>query len=141
MPSRYADVDEFYAELEPEKSDLIQRIYATVMADFPQLRVKIAWNQPVLCLDGAKLSEELGLKKPLTDKYVAGMSAATNWLLYNPFSKTVMNSFADRISELNLHASLHTFRVPLDWQIDAQLLRDMTAARLAEIDRELDAKR
>ena len=138
MPSRYETVDDYYAELGPQKAELIQRIYAGVLADFPQLKIKIAWNQPVLCLDGATLAEELGLKKPLTDKYVAGMSAATNWLLYNPFSKTIMQNFEPRFGDL--HASLHTFRVPLDWHIDAQLLHDLTEARLAEIDRELAAK-
>lgn len=138
MPSRYANVDEYYAELGPEKSDLIKRIYATVTADFPALKIKIAWNQPVLYLGGRELADSLGVKKALSDKYVAGMSAASNWLLYNPFSPTILQDFASRLTDY--HTGSRTIRIMPDWQIDAKLLHDLTAARLTEIDRELTAK-
>lgn len=138
MPSRYANVDEYYATLEPVKSKLIADICEVAQQAHPELKLKIAWNQPVLCLDGTWVAERYGLKKAPADQYVAGMSSATNWLLYNPFSKHVMQAFAPRFSKL--HAGLHTFRVPLDWQIDEQLIVDLIDARLAEIDAELRAK-
>lgn len=130
MPSRYANLDEYYASIDAGKADLIKRILDTVMADFPQIEAKVAWNQPVLYLDGAKFGT--------SNKYVAGMSSASKWLLYNPFSKTIMDDFADRLS--GYHTMLHTFRVPLDWEPDRKLLHDLTVARLAEIDRELASK-
>lgn len=130
MPSRFANVDEYYATLKPEMAEKIREIYSSMLADFPQLKIKIAWNQPVLYLDGTQFGT--------SDKYVSGMSAATNWLLYNPFSPGIMQEFAPRLSEY--HTGTRTIRIMPDWSVDRQLLHDLTVARLAEIDRELAAK-
>lgn len=123
MPSKYANLDEYYATLDPAKVALMQRVFATVMEQFPDLELKVAWNKPHLHLNG---------------KYVAGMEAAKGWLLYHPFSKQIMIDFADRLS--GYHTGLHTFRIPLDWEPDRELLRELTEARLAEIERELASK-
>lgn len=124
MPSKYASLDEYYATLDAQKVELMQRVFATVQEEFPELSLKVAWNKPHL------YREE--------KKYVAGMEAAKGWLMYHPFSKQIMADFVDRLS--GYHTGLHTFRIPLDWEIDRDLLRDITAARLAEIDREIAEK-
>lgn len=103
---------------------------AAVLADFPQLKMKIAWNQPMLYLPGEVSGG--------TDKYVCGMSAATNWLLYNPYSLEIVKQFAQRLS--SFHCGSLTIRIMPDWVVDRELLHDLTAARLAEIEREIAEK-
>lgn len=130
MASKYANLDEYYAALDAGKVDLMKRVFDLVMAEFPDMKAKIAWNQPVLYLDGAKFGGSIN--------YVSAMDSATNWLLYNPFSPAIMTEFADRLS--GYHTGTRTIRIPLDWEPDRELLIDLTKARLAEIEREIVAK-
>ena len=76
----------------------------------------IAWNQPMLRIDG---------------KYVIGLSAARHHMLLNPFSRDVLDAFADELADYEVNK--HTFKVPLDWTVDATLLHGMVRARLAEL--------
>ena len=130
MASRFANLNEYYATLDAGKVALIKRVLNLVMTEFPDIEAKIAWNQPVLYLDGAQFGG--------STKYVSAMDSATNWLLYNPFSPAIMTEFADRLA--GYHTGTRTIRIPLDWEPDRELLIDLTKARLAEIEREVAGK-
>lgn len=116
MASRYADADEYYAAQTPEAAAMMKKVYAAVEQMFPQLEEKIAWNILMLHVGG---------------KYVMGVSSTKGYLLYNPFSKQIMIDFDERLAAYTPKS--FTFRIPFDWEIDRDLLRDLTQARLDEI--------
>ena len=49
----------------------------------------------------------------------------------NPFSKQVMDAFRPALLEFG--PLKHTFKVPVDWKVNATLLQRVARARLAEI--------
>lgn len=64
-------------------------------------------------------------------RYVFGLIASKRHLTVNPFSTDVLNRFAARLAGYTVNK--HTFRVPVGWVVDADLLCDMVAARVAEV--------
>ncbi len=63
--------------------------------------------------------------------YVVGLSVAKHHILINPFSADVLAALGDRLAGYDVNK--RTFKVPLDWAIDKDLLRTMVQARLAEV--------
>jgi uncharacterized protein YdhG (YjbR/CyaY superfamily) len=47
-----------------------------------------------------------------------------------PWSTDVLHDFLPRLS--NFEVNKKTIKIPVDWKIDAKLLKDMVAARIAE---------
>jgi uncharacterized protein len=118
--SRRVDTpDAYFASIDPALADLSKRIFASIRKSHRGLELVIAWNQPMLRIDGA---------------YVFSVSAAKNHLTASPCSGPVMAEFAYRLAGLTVNKK--TFRIPPDWKIDDALLRDMVSARLAEIARD-----
>jgi uncharacterized protein len=114
---RFQRPADYFDSLDPTAQKTAESVFATITDAYPDLELVIAWNQPMLRANGS---------------YVIGLSAATNYLMLNPFSKDVLTEFAGRLSEYEVLK--HTFRIPNDWKVDADLLHAMVAARLAEID-------
>jgi len=56
----------------------------------------------------------------------------TNHILIAPISTAVLEQFKPRLA--NYQVNKKTFKVPVDWAVDASLLQDMAAARLAEFE-------
>lgn len=113
---RFDSPDAYFQSLEPAARATAQAIFAAISVAYPDLELVIAWNQPMLRVNGA---------------YVIGLSAATHHLLLNPFSADVLAAFADELSDYQVNK--RTFKVPVDWKVDAALLQAMTKARLAEL--------
>jgi uncharacterized protein YdhG (YjbR/CyaY superfamily) len=63
-------------------------------------------------------------------KYIFGLFAAKNHITLNPFSSDVIESMESKLSGYTVNKT--TFIVPVDWKVDAALLRAMVKARLAE---------
>jgi len=85
-------------------------------AAYPELKLVIAWNQPIL----------------RTEKdHVFGASALKKYLLINPFSKAVIDTFTPKMKELRVLK--HSITIPNDWEIDEKLLLAMAKARIKEI--------
>jgi len=117
-PPRFSSLDEYLASLDdPVAATTLRSIIDVVLADFPDLQVKLAWNVPQIHRDG---------------KYVLGLSAATNHLSIAPWSSRVMADFTARLGDYVVTPNL--FHVPLDWDVDEDLLKDLVRARLAELD-------
>ena len=66
------------------------------------------------------------------DGYVFGASLGKHHILIAPWGDGNLDAFAPRLVGLELNKK--TVRIPFDWDVDAPLLQDMTAARLAQLE-------
>ena len=112
---RFSTPKQYFAQLDPQKKKTAELIFSTIMEKYPKLELVIAWNQPMLRIDG---------------KYIFGLSTSQNHLTLNPFSTDVLELMSSKLSGYKVNK--HTFVVPVDWKVDASLLRAMVKARLAE---------
>jgi uncharacterized protein YdhG (YjbR/CyaY superfamily) len=112
---RFSTPKQYFAQLDPQKKKTAELIFSTIMEKYPKLELVIAWNQPMLRIDG---------------KYVLGLSSSKNHLTLNPFSTDVLELMSSKLTDYKVNK--HTFVVPVDWKVDASLLRAMVKARLAE---------
>jgi uncharacterized protein YdhG (YjbR/CyaY superfamily) len=111
---RYEDLDGYLAEHSPEKQALVRKIYGVILNAHPELEQVIAWNQPMV-----KLGTE----------YNFGLSVAKNHVSIAPFSPVVFEEFLPRLGGLTLNKK--TIQIPLDWDVDEQLLVDMVGRGIA----------
>ncbi len=114
---RFNSVDDFLASLDATKARTLGSVINFILAEFPELEAKIAWNVPQIHRSG---------------KYVAGVAAFKNHLSFAPWSPRVIESFKPRLGEYVVKSNL--FQIPVDWKIDRKLLKDLVRARLAELD-------
>ena len=120
MPAeKFATVDLYLASLDEIKRKTLSELLDLITSEFPELEVKMAWNTPMVHLQG---------------RYVVGLAALKNHLSFSPWSTAVLERFAPRLSGYVTKKNL--FQIPVDWQIDAALVRDLVSARLAEIQRD-----
>jgi len=113
---RFATAEDFLKPLDATKQKTIRAVFQAIRSKYPKAELVVAWNQPMLKMDG---------------KYIFGVSVATNYILLAPFSADVLDAFRPRLTGYKVNKK--TIQVPSDWKIDAGLLRDMVAARLAEV--------
>lgn len=96
----------------------MQAIVDLILAEFPELEPKIAWNVPTLHRGG---------------KYVVGVDAFKKHLTFSAFSPQVIAAFKERLEEKYV-VFKNCFQIPVDWEIDRELVFDLVRARLAELD-------
>jgi uncharacterized protein len=117
MPAeKFETVDQYLASLDETKRVTIGKILDFVTTEFPELETKLAWNLPMIHNQG---------------KYVVGLAAYKNHLSFSPWSGDVLESFAPRLSDYVVTKNM--FQIPVDWQMDVSLVRDLVSARLAEL--------
>ncbi len=120
MASKFETLEEYCASLATAqgnvRGDTVKRIVTTIQLDYPRAIVKIAWNVPQVQIDG---------------EYVFGINAAKGWLVLASWNPESLPSFAARLEGYEMNA--RTFRVPIDWEPDRDLLRDLVADRLAQL--------
>jgi uncharacterized protein YdhG (YjbR/CyaY superfamily) len=113
---RHAGPDEYLATLSPAAARTVRAIFRAVRTKHTGLELVMAWNQPMLRLGTA---------------HVIGVSVSKGHITINPFSKAVMDDFRPALESYD--PLKHTFKVPLDWKVDAVLLQKMAKARLSEV--------
>lgn len=113
---RFESVDDYLAGLDETKRKTMGGLIDAITSGFPELETKIAWNLPMIHLHGT---------------YVAGLAAYKNHISFSPWSEAVVAAFAPRLSDYEI--TKNTIKVPVDWEIDVGLVRDLVAARLTEI--------
>jgi uncharacterized protein YdhG (YjbR/CyaY superfamily) len=113
---RFANLDEYLAPHPPQQQQTVREIFAVIQRRYRRLELVIAWNQPML--------------KSGT-QYVFGVSVLKNYLLIAPTGPGIIEEFADRLADYRVNKK--TIQVPSDWKVDAALLRDLVAARLAQL--------
>lgn len=113
---RVHTLDEYLAPFDETKQSTVRAIFKAITTKYPKLELVIAWNQPML---------------KLGSQYVFGVSVLTNHLLIAPWGDGILDEFRPRLADYKVNKK--TIQVPVDWKADAKLLRDMVAARIAEI--------
>ena len=109
-------IEEYLAPFDEVKRTTVVGIFKVITTKYPKMELVIAWNHPMLRYAG---------------QYIFGVSVHTNHILLAPMSDEVLLQFRHRLAAYDVNKK--TFKVPVDWKIDAKLLREMAAARLAEI--------
>lgn len=115
--SNFNSIDEYVSSLDAVKAKTLRSIIDLILAEFPGLEAKIAWNVPTIHRNG---------------KYVAGICAYKHHLTLSPWSPWIIEDFKLRLN--GLVVLKQCFQIPVDWEIDGQLVKDLIRARLAELD-------
>lgn len=113
---RHADPEQYFRGLGGDRERTARAIFDAITAEFADLEMVIAWNQPML-----KRGKD----------YVFGLSAATNHLLLGPWGANSVELARPMLN--GLEANKKTIKVPIDWHVDAPLLHSLVRARLAEL--------
>ena len=113
---RFATLDAYLAGCEPGQQATVRAIFSALQQAYPTSEVVIAWNHPMVKVDG---------------QYILGVSVHTSHLLIGPWDSTVLERLRDRFQGLTLNKK--TIRVPSDWAVDVDLLRDIAADRVEQI--------
>ena len=113
---RCNSIEEYLEPFDATKCATVRSIFKAITTKYPKMELMIAWNQPMLKFDG---------------QYIFGLSVHTKHILLASISSEVLQQFLPRLASYDTNKK--TFKVPVDWKVDVKLLRDMAAARLAEI--------
>ena len=115
---RFNSVEEYLASLDdPTKESTLRSVIDLILTQFPELESKISWNVPTIHRNG---------------KYVVGVCAYKHHLTFAPWSSRVIEDFKVRLGKFVLFKTC--FQIPVDWEIDRELVKDLVRARLAELD-------
>jgi uncharacterized protein len=117
MASRFDALEDYLASLDATKAKTIRAVIESILTQFPELEVKISWNVPQIHRG---------------EQYVFGVSALKSHLALAPWSARVIEGFRARLEKYVVRKNL--FQIPVDWEIDAVLLKDLVSARLTELD-------
>ena len=110
---RTTTLDGYLADADPIAAATVRSIFTGLIARHPGTDVTIAWNHPLLVMDG---------------RYLLGVSVLTRHLLLAPWSVEVLDAFRPRLAAFTVNRK--TVRLPFDWQVDERLLDDLVAAEL-----------
>jgi uncharacterized protein YdhG (YjbR/CyaY superfamily) len=113
---QFDTVADYFAQFDDVRTQTAQAIFKAITSKYPMMELIIAWNQPMLRIDG---------------QYIFGVTILKNHLLMAPWSKNVLEKFAPRLEGFEVNKK--TIRIPVDWKVDPKLLQDMAKARLAEV--------
>ena len=111
---RHGTLDDYLDQFDDTKDATVRAILKAITSKYRKAEVVIAWNQPMVKIDG---------------QYVFGVSVLTNHILIAPWGG-VLDEFRPRLVDYKVNKK--TIQVPVDWKPDVQLIRDMVAARIEE---------
>lgn len=113
---RYPSVDAYLlAQAEPHRQ-VLEGIIAVIQRRFPELELTLAWNVPHF-----KRGKD----------YVAGLSCLKNYVAFSPWSEDVMNAYRESLG--TLESTKNLIRIPLEWELDDDLVVRLVQARLQEL--------
>ena len=112
---RFATPTKYFQSLEPTQAKTAKAIFNAITEKYPELKLVIAWNQPMLTFG---------------KHYVFGLSAAKKHILIAPWSTDVIEKFAPKLKDYDVKKK--TIGVPNDWKVDEKLLQSIVRARLSE---------
>lgn len=116
---KFNTLEDYLIAQDSAKEKTLRDIIAFIVAEFPSLEAKIAWNVPVIHQGG---------------HYVFGLAAYRRHLTLAPWSPRVLEDFRVKLDAYVLKKNC--FHVPMDWVIDKELLKDLVRARLTELGRQ-----
>lgn len=110
---RFDDFAGFLKKHDLVKQKTVKKIFKSIQSKYPKLELVIAWNQPMLKLDS---------------HYVFGVSISKNHITIAPFSSEVLDQMERELAGYKRNKK--TVIVPVDWQVDDQLLHKMVRLNL-----------
>ena len=114
---RFNSVEDYLASQDPTKAKTLRSVIDLILTQFPELEAKISWNVPAIHRNG---------------KYVVGICAYKHHLTFSAWSPRVIEDFKVRLGKFVVMKNC--FQIPVDWEIDRELVKDLVRARLAELD-------
>ena len=112
---RFETPTQFYKSIGKDQAKTMRTIFKTITTKYPKAELVIAWNQPMMKIDG---------------HYVFGASASSKHISISPWSTDVIDAFAHKMEDLVVKKK--TIGVPNDWDVDTKLILALVKARLAE---------
>ena len=113
---RFSTPAEYYASIPAPQAKTIKAIFKAIKSKYPQLEFVLAWNQPMV-----KLGKD----------YIFGASTSSKHVLIAPWNQEVLKEFAPKFKEGN--ALKKTIQLPIDWQVDENLIQALIKASLANL--------
>lgn len=113
---RFTSLTSYLAPHDAQKKKTVKAIFKAIQSQYPEMKVVIAWNQPML---------------KLGDDYILGVSVLKNHILLGPWGDGIIAKFAPKLKEYKVNKK--TIQVPVDWDIDAKLLVAIAKARVSEL--------
>ena len=113
---RFSSVDGYLAQFDEVRAGTARRILEAIEERFPGLERVVAWNQPML---------------KSGDEYVFGLSVLTGHLLLGPWGDHAIDAVRHLLEGYQVNKK--TVKVPVDWEVDGDLLAAMVEHRLAEL--------
>jgi len=114
---RFDTVEDYLGQVDPTAADTVRAIFAAIVEAHPDLEAVVAWNQPMLRRG---------------DAYVFGVSVATKHILLGPWGDGALDAARPLLDGYRVNKK--TVQVPVDWQVDREILLAMVECRLAELD-------
>jgi len=114
---KFSTPTKYFQSLEPEHAKTVKAVFAAITKKYPELKLVIAWNQPMLTFG---------------KHYVFGLSVSKNHISIAPWSTDVIEKFTPRLKNYNV--TKKRIAVPKDWKVDEKLLQGMVKARILEIE-------
>jgi uncharacterized protein YdhG (YjbR/CyaY superfamily) len=114
---KFNSVEEYLASLDRTKESTLRSVIDLILTQLPELESKISWNVPAIHRNG---------------KYVVGVCAYQHHLTFSPWSSRAIEDFEVRLGKFVLFKNC--FQIPVGWEIDGELVKDLVRARLAELD-------
>ena len=112
---RFETPTQFYQSIGKDQAKTMRTIFKVITTKYPKAELVIAWNQPMVKIDG---------------HYIFGASASSKHISISPWSTDVIAAFAHKMTDLVL--TKKTIGVPNDWDVDTKLILALVKARLAE---------
>jgi len=106
---------QFYKSIGKDQAKTMRTIFKAITTKYPKAELVIAWNQPMMKIDG---------------HYVFGASASSKHISISPWSTDVIDAFAHKMEDLVVKKK--TIGVPNDWDVDTKLILALVKARLAD---------
>ena len=113
---RFTSLTGYLEPHDAQKKKTVKAIFKAIQSQYPEMKVVIAWNQPML---------------KLGDDYILGVSVLKNHILLAPWGDGIIAKFAPKLTEYKVNKK--TIQVPSDWDVDAKLLIAIAKARVLQL--------
>ena len=113
---RFTSLTGYLEPHDAQKKKTVMAIFKAIQSQYPEMKVVIAWNHPML---------------KLGDDYILGVSVLKNHILLGPWGDGIIAKFAPKLKDYKVNKK--TIQVPSDWDVDAKLIQAMIKASLANL--------
>jgi len=113
---RFTSLTGYLEPHDAQEKKTVKAIFKAIQSQYPEMKVVIAWNHPML---------------KLGDDYILGVSVLKNHILLGPWGDGIIARFAPKLKEYKVNKK--TIQVPSDWDVDAKLLVAIAKVRVAQL--------